>query len=296
MTELRTYYGRPVLKEPVWKPAIPWYFFTGGLSGAGATLATAARLSGNELLARRALLVVAGVSAVNPVLLIRDLGRPKRFLNMLRLFKVTSPMSVGSWIVAAHGTTSGIAGACELFGILPRIRTAAGAASGILGLGMSTYTGALVADTSIPVWHDARRELPFVFASGAAMTAGAAALMVTPPRAAGPARRLALAGAAGELANVWAMEKRLGELVGEPYHEGESGRYAKLAKGLTLAGGAVLALAGRKRAGAVLGGSLLLVGGAFERWSVFKAGFASARNPKYTVVPQRKRVEARTAG
>jgi hypothetical protein len=160
---------------------------------------------------------------------------------------------------------------------------------------MSSYTGALVADTSIPVWHDARRELPFVFASGAAMTAGAASVVVTPPESAGPARRLALAGAAGELANVWAMEKRLGELVGEPYHQGESGRFGKMAKSLTIAGAAVLAVTGRKRAGAVLGGALLLAGGACERWSVFRAGFASARDPKYTVIPQRKRVQARTA-
>jgi hypothetical protein len=89
------------------------------------------------------------------------------------------------------------------------------------------------------------------------------------------------------------MDRRLGALVGEPYRTGESGRYAKLAKGLTLAGGALLALSGRKRAGAILGGSLLLASGAFERWAVFKAGFASARDPKYTVVPQRERLEAR---
>jgi hypothetical protein len=295
MTETRSYYGRPILKEPVWRPEVPWYLFTGGLSGAASGLAAAARFSGNELLARRALLVAAGAGALNPILLVKDLGRPKRFLNMLRLFKVTSPMSVGSWIVAAHGTTTGIAGACELLGILPKVRNVTGATSGLLGLGMSTYTGALVADTAIPVWHDARRELPFVFASGAAMTAGAAAVLATPPEAAGPARRLALAGAVGELANVWAMEKRLGELVGEPYRQGESGRFGQAAKGLTIAGGAVLAVAGRRRAGAVLGGALLLAGGACERWSVFKAGFASARDPKYTVVPQRKRVEARAS-
>jgi len=291
--ESRSYYGRPILKEPVWKPEVAWYFFSGGLSGAASGLAAAARLSGNDVLARRALLVAAGASALNPLLLIKDLGRPARFYNMLRLFKVTSPMSVGSWIVASHGTTTGLAAACEVVGILPRLRTAAGLASGLLGLGMSTYTGALVADTSIPVWHDARRELPFVFGSGAATSAGAAAAIATPAGAGGPARALALAGAATELVAVNAMEKRLGALVGEPYRQGASGRYAKLAKGFTLAGGAVLAIGGRKRAGAVLGGALLLAGGAFARWSVFEAGSASARDPKYTVVPQRQRLEAR---
>jgi hypothetical protein len=89
------------------------------------------------------------------------------------------------------------------------------------------------------------------------------------------------------------MKKRLGPFLAEPYHEGRSGRYARLAKGLTAAGAGVLALAGRRRAGAVVGGALLLAGGAFQRWAVFRAGFASARDPKYTVVPQRERVEAR---
>jgi hypothetical protein len=293
MTKFKSYYGRAILKEPVWKPEIPWYFFTGGLSGAASALSVVARATGNDVLARRSLLVAAAASAVNPVLLIKDLGRPERFYNMLRVFKVTSPMSVGTWVVAAHGTTTGFAATCEVLGIFPKLRTAAQAASGLLGLPMATYTGALVADTSIPVWHDARRELPFVFGSGALATAGAAAAIATPSWAAGPARAAALGGAVGELVSVKAMEKRLGHLVGEPYHEGVSGRYGNAAKGLTLAGTAVLALAGRKRSGAVLGGALLLAGGAFERWSVFKAGFASARDPKYTVVPQRERLEAR---
>jgi hypothetical protein len=295
MTEYRSYYGRPILKEPVWKPEIPWYFFTGGLSGATSSLAAAARLSGNEVLARRALLVAAGASAVNPLLLVKDLGRPRRFLNMLRVFKVTSPMSVGSWIVATHGASTTFAAACEVLDILPRLRATAQAASALLGLGMSTYTGALVADTSVPVWHDARRELPFVFGSGAAMTAGAAGVIATPAWAAGPARALALSGAAGELVSLKVMQRRLGPLVGEPYHQGESGRYAMLGKGLTLAGAAIIGVAGRKRAGAVLGGALILAGGAFGRWSVFKAGFASARDPKYTVIPQRARLAARAA-
>jgi hypothetical protein len=293
MSEHRSYYGRPILKEPVWKPEIPWYFFTGGLSGAAAGLSLAARVAGNPVLARRSLYLAATAAAANPVLLIKDLGRPLRFLNMLRVFKVTSPMSVGSWVVAAHGTTTGVAATCELLGIFPRLRTTAQLASGLLGLPMSTYTGALVADTSIPVWHDARHELPFVFGSGAAMTAGAAAAIATPAPDAGPARVLALMGAAGELANVTAMEHRLGPLVGEPYHDGESGRYGKLAKGLTVAGAVVLSAAGRRRAGAVAGGTLLLAAGVLTRWSVFRAGFASARDPKYTVVPQRERLEAR---
>ena len=284
--EARTYYGQPVLKEPVWKPEIPWYFFAGGMAGAAAPLAFGAGLRGNDALARRAWLVaLAGVS-VSPVLLIKDLGRPERFYNMLRVFKVTSPMSVGSWALAAFGTATGL----SILGLRPA-RVAAAA----LGPLVSTYTAALVADTAIPVWHEARGELPLVFASSSAASAGAALTLVTPARDAAPARRLAIAGAAAGLALLQAMEQRLGEL-GEPYHEGDAGRYARAAKALTAAGAVTLAAFGpRSRAAGALGAAAVLAGAACERWSVFRAGFQSARDPKYVVGPQRKRVESRSA-
>ena len=85
------------------------------------------------------------------------------------------------------------------------------------------------------------------------------------------------------------MERRLG-FVGEPYHEGEAGRFSRLAKALTASGAVVTALAGRRRAGAIVGGSLLLGGGLAERWAVYKAGFQSVRDPKYVVQPQRARL------
>jgi len=292
-TQPRSYYGRPILKEPVWKPEIPWYFFTGGIGGSSAALALGGRLAGNDRLSRNANLVALAAMTVSPVLLVRDLGRPLRFLNMLRVFKVTSPMSVGSWLLAVQGTSTGVAGACNVFGIFTRLHGAAQVVAGVSGMPLSTYTGALLADTAIPVWHEARRELPFVFAGGAASTGGGAVAAVTHPDHAGPARRLALLGAILELGATHVMEKRLGSFLAEPYHEGESGRYARLGKGLTAAGAGVLAVAGRRRLGAVAGGALLLAGGACQRWSVFKAGIASARDPKYTVTPQRERLEAR---
>jgi hypothetical protein len=284
--EARTYYDQPVLKEPVWKPEIPWYFFAGGMAGAAAPLAFGAGLRGNDALARRAWLVaLAGVS-VSPVLLIKDLGRPERFYNMLRVFKVTSPMSVGSWALAAFGTATGL----SVLGVRPA-RVAAAA----LGPLVSTYTAALVADTAIPVWHEARGELPLVFASSSAASAGAALTLVTPARDAAPARRLAIAGAAAGLALLQAMEQRLGEL-GEPYHEGDAGRYGRAAKALGAAGAVTLAaLGGRSRAARALGAAAVLAGAVCERWSVFRAGFQSARDPKYVVGPQRKRVESRSA-
>jgi hypothetical protein len=283
--EVRTYYEQPVLKEPVWKPEIPWYFFAGGMAGAAAPLAFGAGLRGNDALARRAWLVALAGASVSPVLLIKDLGRPERFYNMLRVFKVTSPMSVGSWALAAFGTTTGL----SVLGVRPT-RVAAAA----LGPLVSTYTAALVADTAIPVWHEARGELPLVFAASSAASAGAALTLVTPARDAAPARRLAIAGAAAGLALMQAMEDRLGEL-GEPYHEGEAGRYARAAKALTAAGSVTLAAFGsRSRAAGALGAGAVLAGAACERWSVFRAGFQSARDPKYVVGPQRARVARRS--
>jgi hypothetical protein len=289
VSEAQSYYGRPVLKEPVWAPEIPWYFFTGGLAGASSVLSLGARIAGNEKLARRSLYVGTAAELVSPVLLISDLGRPERFLNMFRVFKVTSPMSVGSWILGVSGSATVTAALLEWSGRLKPVRLLAEGVSAITGGPLSVYTGTLLSNTAIPAWHEAWRELPFLFGSSAAASAGAAAAIVVPPGEAGPARRLAVGGALVENAVMVGMEKRLG-LVGEPYKQGESGRYSKLAKACTLAGAALLAGPGRRsRLAAVAGGALVLGGEVALRWSVFKAGFQSARDPKYTVLPQRER-------
>jgi hypothetical protein len=138
-------------------------------------------------------------------------------------------------------------------------------------------------------------ELPLLFASGGAASAGGAAAMVTPVRYAGPARRLALAGAAGEVINSELMKRRLGPLA-SAYKEGEVRKFEKIARGCTLAGGALIAGAGKRRAGAIAGGALLLAGALAKRWAVFKAGIASAEDPHQTVGPQRARVEQRKRG
>jgi hypothetical protein len=289
----RSYYGQPVLKEPVWTPEIPTYFFTGGLGGASAGLALAAERAGNDVLARRAWAVALGGLGVSPPLLISDLGRPARFLNMLRVFKVTSPMSVGTWILSAAGVSTGVAAANRLLGLFPReLADAAAVAGGVLGMPVCTYTATLISNTAVPVWHDARHELPFVFAGGAAASAGAFVSMVTPPEHSLPARRLAVGGVAAEMAAVSVMHKRLGS-IGEPYSsEGPPARYSKAARVLSMAGAAAIAFGGGRREATLAGGAAVLAGALAERWSIFRAGFASAADPKYTVEPQRARVAA----
>jgi hypothetical protein len=116
--------------------------------------------------------------------------------------------------------------------------------------------------------------------------------VLTPAADAGPSRRLAVVGAVLELGAAGAMERRLGELA-EPYHQGPAGRYARLARGCTVLGAAAMAVAGtRRRWAAVAGSGLLLAGSALERLAVYKAGFQSARDPRYVVKPQRARLEA----
>jgi Polysulfide reductase len=291
-SETRSYYGRPVIKEPVWQPEIPWYFFAGGLGGASSVLSLVARVRGYEQLAKRSIYIGAAADAVSPVLLISDLGRPERFLNMLRVFKVTSPMSVGSWILAFSSAASSASAFLNFIGRLRLLADTARLASAVSGAPLAVYTATLISDTAIPVWHEARHELPFVFASSAVASAGAAAVIAAPEEA-GPARRLAVGGALVESAAMVAMEKRLG-LVGEPYKQSEAGRYNKIAKACSIGGAALLTLAGRRsRLASVTGSALVLAGGAALRWSVFKAGFQSARDPKYTLVPQRERLVSR---
>jgi formate-dependent nitrite reductase membrane component NrfD len=294
-TEMQSYYGRPILKEPVWQPEIPAYFFTGGIAGGCSLVHGVARVAGQERLAKTALYVGAAADLISPALLVSDLGRPERFHHMLRVFKVTSPMSVGSWILFLSGGASSTAAALELAGKLRPVKWLAELVSFATGAPLATYTGTLIANTAIPVWHEARSELPWLFGASAAASAGAATTMFMPAGAAGPARRLAVAGVAAELGVMEAMQHRLG-FVGEVYKQGAAGKLARASKLLTGAGAALLATrARRSRGAAVAGGALVLAGELALRWSVFRAGFQSARDPRYTVIPQKQRKEARRA-
>jgi formate-dependent nitrite reductase membrane component NrfD len=296
-----TYYGRPIVKPPVWKPEIPFYFFFGGLAGASAVLASTATFAGRRELARRAWAGAFIGVTVSPALLIKDLGKPGRFLNMLRVFKITSPMSVGAWLLAANGGATGLAAALNVLkpkrrGGAPEIAAAA------LGAPLATYTAALVTHSAIPAWAEARREMPFVFAASATASAAGAAMLTVSAGEAEPARRLGVLATIAEETATVVMHQRLGRL-SESYQQGTAGRFGTAARVLGAAGAAAL-LAGdpalplplgrrRRSALSVAGGALLLAGSVCKRWSVFKAGFQSAEDPAQTVRTQRARLEGK---
>jgi formate-dependent nitrite reductase membrane component NrfD len=284
-----SYYGQPVIKEPTWTWEIPCYFFTGGLAGASSVLSASAALFGNEKLARTSLYVSAVADAVSAPLLISDLGRPERFHHMLRVFKVTSPMNVGAWVLLVSGGATNTAAVLDLLGILKPVKVLAQTVAALFGPPLATYTGVLVADTAVPVWHEGRHELPWLFGCGAAASAGAVACLFVDEDSAGPARRAAIGGAVAELAFAELMEHRLGE-TGEVYRQGAAGSFARAAKALTLGGAALLATRRTK-----LGAAVVAAGSLCMRWSVYKAGQQSARDPKYTVKPQRERADRRYA-
>ncbi|HMG63452.1 MAG TPA: NrfD/PsrC family molybdoenzyme membrane anchor subunit [Streptosporangiaceae bacterium] len=293
--EFTSYYGRPIIKTPVWEnPDVPAYLFLGGLAGASSALAACAQYSGYGELARVSKTGAGVAVSLSAVFLVHDLGRPKRFLHMLRVFKPTSPMSMGSWLLAAYGPAAGAAAACAVTGRFPRIGLAATGAAAVMGPGIATYTAALICDTAVPAWHGAHREMPYLFAGSAAAAAGGLGMLALPPARARPAAQLAVLGAAAELTAEYFLERRLGS-VAEPYHAGRSGVLMKTAKALTACGlgAAVLARGRRSRALSVLAGVTLMTASAVTRFGVFEAGLASARDPKYTVGPQRERITER---
>ncbi len=288
-----SYYGKPIIKEPVWGARdVGGYLFFGGLAGASSVLAGFAQAAGNHRQAKVAKIAAVGAIGLSGVALVADLGRPERFVNMLRVAKVTSPMSVGSWLISAFGGASAAAAACAVTGRLPKAGAVATAGAALVGPGVCTYTAALICNTAVPAWHEAHREMPYLFAGSAASAAGGLGMMLVPAEDAGQAVRFAVLGAATELTAKSLLLRRLGEIA-EPYQSGRPGRLMELAEVLTAGGLAGAILAGRSRTANTLAGAALVASSALTRLGIFEAGLLSARDPKYTVGPQRLRREAR---
>ncbi|HEY9179155.1 MAG TPA: NrfD/PsrC family molybdoenzyme membrane anchor subunit [Candidatus Baltobacteraceae bacterium] len=284
------YYGRPMIKPPEWTDLIPTYFFVGGMAGTSATFAFTERLAKNDVLARTLILGAAAACAVSGYCLIADLKRPERFANMLRVFKPTSPMSMGVYLFSAFGGAVTIAAASELTGILRPIGRVFEGLAALLGPAMSVYTAVLISDTVVPAWHYGRISMPLVFASTSAATAGAFGMLFTPAAFARPARRLALIGGLGMPLALERLHIELGPRQKEAYEEKEAAFLSKAARLLNIAGLTAAVFAKDNDAAAKIAGSLLLLSGLAERFGVFRAGCVSAKDPRYTVDAQRDRI------
>jgi formate-dependent nitrite reductase membrane component NrfD len=306
--EFTSYYGRPVVKPAPWGHDIAAYLFLGGVAGGSAVLGAGAQLTGRDTLRRNCRLAALASVSLGAVALVRDLGRPERFLNMLRVIKLTSPMSLGSWILTAFSAGAGVAAVAEvdritgerlplgpLRGVLRAVEGPAGLEAAAFGPALAVYTSVLLADTSTPTWNHARDELPFVFVSSASLAAAGLAMVTTPVAETAPARKLAVIGVVGDLVATRVMRGRMDPVAAEPLHDGRSGSMLRLSEALAVAGGIGTLLGGRRRGVAAAAGLALVAASALTRFGIFEAGIRSANHPRYTIEPQKRRLAARRA-
>src|SRR6185312_11867124 len=232
------YYGIPMLKEPQWSWEIPIYFFVGGAAGAAAVIAEFAQMTGADAeIVRDARTVAAIGSILSPALLVSDLGVPSRFLNMLRVFKVQSPMSVGVYIVSLFGPTATAAKVVNWTRrngsgrMLKIIEGTAGLFAALSGLGMATYTGVLIGATAIPVWNENIDTLPIHFALSG-LAAGVSAVQLFGHEDSRSLSMLGIAASLGETLEGAKLEMAQ-KAANQPLRKGVSGVITRLGGLLT---------------------------------------------------------------
>lgn len=291
--ESPTYYDRPVLKEPVWIWSVPVYFYVGGTSGAAAILAAAAHgIAGESVrtVVDRSRWIAAAGGGLGTALLIYDLGRPERFLHMLRVFRPTSPMNIGSWLLSGASVfTMGTAVLAEAPRPWRTLSDVSGYAAALFGMPLAAYPAALLSNTAVPVWQHARRSLPMLFA-GSSIAGCASLLELTdlPPRDRRIARTFGVLGKAAELASMAAVEREAARTprAARPLRRGASGALWRTA-GLLGAASLGLTLAGRSRKAELAAGLLGTAAALTVRIAVLQAGRSSARDPRASFEPQR---------
>lgn len=290
--ESPTYYGVPMLKQPVWIWTIAAYFYAGGLAGMSATLGSAAQLLGGRemhgLVTKSRWIATIG-AGISTGLLIDDLGRPERFLNMLRVFKLTSPMSMGSWILSAF---SSAAGAASVLPYGPRLfrplAPICGVVAGLLGLPLAAYTGVLLVQTAVPLWKN-RLWSVLALCSGSAAASSLLELLPLNAKEARAVELFGLIGKAGEILIALRIENEASpvERVARPLRDGFTGLLWQSAKVLVVASAVVSLAPGHSRKKRIVAGVLGTAAGVCVRFAYFFAGKRSARDPRATFEQQR---------
>lgn len=279
------YHDNPVLKPPTWTWQVPLYFFVGGVAGVSALIALVAHVSGNATLLRAGLWIGFAGALISPPLLIADLGRPSRFLNMLRVFKRRSAMSVGAWTLVAFSSAIGLAVICREvivagygFPFLLPLEWTAEIFAALSGLILASYTSVLLGVTAIPVWSENRRLVPAVFLTGALGSAGGVFELV------GflvPATQfIGIISSTVEIIVAIMIEVR-NRYVDRPLREGVVGLLTRT--GAALAGPISLSLrifAGHNSLGRVLAALCFIVGALITRYAWIGAGRVSSRDPE----------------
>jgi hypothetical protein len=283
------YYGQPVVKSPVWIWQIGVYFFLGGMAGMAGVIALAAFLTGWPIEVVRAALGLSALGAViSPALLIADLGRPRRFLNMLRVFKWRSPMSMGVWILVLFSSCAVPAfllaefliseGGLEHFERAVLLLLMLGTA--LFGLLLATYTGVLLGATAVPAWFTHHRLLPFHF--GIAALGSAAAMLELLGFRMGALNVIGLTVAGVETGvGAWFEMSRKGP-AGRALHQGTPGLLLRIA---VFAMGPV-ALVTRLLGWVPAAALCFLLGAIASRYGWLGAGYYSALDPEETFAAQ----------
>ena len=295
------YYGVPMLKEPQWTWEVPLYMFVGGAAGAASIIATMARLrNADPELVRSARWLAAAGGVISPMLLISDLGRPARFINMLRVFKLQSTMNVGAWTLAAFSSFAGAAAFANFvrdrFGDSLPIRVledASGIMTAAAGSVLSTYTGVLIGATAIPVWNENVATLPHHFAASGVNSAVSLLELIGHENKA--LNHLGIAASTYEVFEGFSLESRK-TMANEPVRKGRSGAIVRvggiLSGPVPLALRLAYALTGKTRlrraaAWSSLAGSLL------TRYGWIEAGHASAKDHRVPLMLEKSSPEIR---
>ena len=231
----------PFIHAPLWSWEVASYFWLGGMASGSAFVALACDAAGDHRSAAIARKVALGAVASAPVLLVADLGRPERFMNMMRIFKPRSPMNMGAWCLVAFSGSSGLAVGCDLIG-RPKAARTLGALTSLFGSYLGSYTGVLLACTAVPVWARSRAILGPAFVATATATGAAVtrlALVASGLPAGHPTRRalgtIETASMLTELSISAFGERRLGNAA-EALRRGRPGLYFRAAKSLVALG------------------------------------------------------------